>query len=334
MFAVKADAYGHGMVSVAQAVESQVDWLGVASITEIETLRAAGITCPILKLSGCMPDRVDVAIDAEASLTVTDAQTIEQAQDAARYLGREAPVHLKVDTGMGRVGCPPEEAVGLARRIDDQPNLSLQGVFTHLPVSDSDTEYTDGQIESFRNVVADIEAARGEVEYVHWANSGAILGGQTEGSNLVRPGIMGYGYDPSGSPHSELTPALSWTARVSFVKHVQSGTMISYGHTWSADCDTWVATVAAGYGDGYLRANSNRGYVTIKGDAYPVVGRVCMDQLLVDLGQKTPSVVPGDPVALLCKHGPTADEIAAACDTISYEILCSILPRVPRQYRG
>ncbi len=334
LFAVKADAYGHGIVPVAQMAESYVDWLGIATVTEAETLREAGITCPILKLSGAMPDRVDAAIEADVSLTVTDDETIAQAQEAAEYLGRQAQVHLKVDTGMGRVGCLPEKAVCLARRIDDQPNLSLQGVFTHLPVSDSDTEYTDSQIESFRNVVADIEAARGEVEYVHWANSGAILAGQADGSNLVRAGIMGYGYDPSGASSPELTPAMCWMARVSFLKHVKAGTMVSYGHTWSAERDTWIATVAAGYGDGYLRANSNRGRVTIKGESYPVVGRVCMDQMLVDLGQKTPSVVPGDPVVLLSKNGPTADEVAAACDTISYEILCSVLPRVRRNYRG
>ncbi|GMA39516.1 alanine racemase [Mobilicoccus caccae] len=343
LMAVKADAYGHGAPAVARDVEAAglVDRFGVATVPEGIELREAGVRLPILKLSHAFPEEVDAALEADLELAVVDQDGVEAVERAAESRGITAPVHLKVDTGMGRIGVRPDAAVDLAARIEESPHLHLLGVFTHCPVSDAPAQdvFTGGQIRLFTETVQAIEARVGRsIELVHMANSGAVLGHPDAYFTMVRPGIMTYGYYPDATtPHSiDLRPAVTWSTRISFVKQVRAGETVGYGRTWTADRDTWVGTIPVGYGDGYDRHLSNRGTVLVGGRRLPIVGRVCMDQSMIDLGPE-PSARVGDEVLLLGTSGSesyTASDMAADLGTISYEITCSMAGRVTRVYTG
>ncbi|MFZ2479841.1 MAG: alanine racemase [Propioniciclava sp.] len=338
--AVKANAYGHGAIEVSRMIEATgaADWLGVATVPEGLQLRDAGVTLPILKLSHATePDQVDAAVDAEIDLAVVDADTIDAVASAASRLGRTASVHLKVDTGMHRIGCPPQDAVPLARRAD-AAGLRLRGVFSHLPVSDTDggRAFTGQQIALFASVTEAIADARGPVELRHLANSGGVLMHPDAWFDMVRPGIVVYGSlpDPTSDPTLDLRPGLEWTTQVSFVKQVAAGESVSYGRTWTAQADTWIATLPVGYGDGFSRRLSNAGAVLIGGERRPIVGRVCMDQLMVDLGPTT-HVRPGDEAVLIGRQGDaevSASEVAGHMGTIPYEVTCLVAGRVARRF--
>lgn len=341
--AVKANAYGHGLVEVARSIQARgtASWLGVALTAEAEALRAAGVTLPVLKFTPTFVDDLAAAIAADLTLSVGSAEAIDEAAAAARAAGRTVDVHLKVDTGMRRVGAEPADAVGLARRIRDSGSLRLNGVFTHLPISDvhDGDPFTHAQLARFDDVVAGVEAAVGPVEWVHAANSGAVLGHDLGRSTMVRPGIMVYGSYPDAA--TERTRPLrdvgTWVSRVSFVKRVAAGESVGYGRTWTAPRDTWVATVSVGYGDGYSRLLSSRGRMLIAGESYPVVGRVCMDQTMLDLGPEEPGVRVGDEVVLMGSSGAErigVEELAALMGTITYEVTCLIGARVPRVHMG
>ena len=341
LVAVKADAYGHGAVEVARMLEARgaADWLGVATVPEALTLRAAGVTLPILKLSHASDaEQIEAAVAADVDLAVTDAAGIDAVAAAASRLGRRAAVHLKVDTGMHRIGCPPADAPGLAIRAD-AAGLLLRGVFSHLPVSDSEAGrgYTRDQIALFREVTEAVAAARGPVELRHLANSGAVLMHPDAWFDLVRPGIIAYGSlpDATSTPSVPLEPGLEWTSTVSFVKPLAAGETVSYGRTWTAPADTRIATIPVGYGDGYSRLLSNRGRVLIGGASYPIVGRVCMDQLMVEVGPHA-AVAAGDEVTLIGRQGAAAITVAEVADlmgTIPYEVTCLINARVGRSAR-
>lgn len=341
--AVKANAYGHGLVEVARSIQARgtASWLGVALTAEAEALRAAGVTLPVLKFTPTFVDDLAAAIAADLTLSVGSAEAIDEAAEAARAAGRAVDVHLKVDTGMRRVGAEPSDAVGLARRIRDSDSLRLNGVFTHLPISDvhDGDPFTHAQLARFDDVVAGVEAAVGPVEWVHAANSGAVLGHDLGRSTMVRPGIMIYGSYPDAA--TERTRPLrdvgTWVSRVSFVKRVAAGESVGYGRTWTAPRDTWVATVSVGYGDGYSRLLSSRGRMLIDGVSYPVVGRVCMDQTMLDLGPEEPGVRVGDEVVLMGSSGDErigVEELATLMGTITYEVTCLIGARVPRVHMG
>ena len=337
---VKADAYGHGIVPVARHVEAvgSAQWLGVAEVSEAEQLRAGGVGLPVLKFSPCFPDELDRAIAARLTLCVGDSAGITAAQEAAERAGTRHPVHLKVDTGMRRVGAEPAGAVALARQIADSPSLILEGVFTHLPISDTPegNDYTRDQLARFLATVDAIRDAVGEIPLVHAGNSGAVLGHDLTGTNLIRPGIIAYGYRADSTTAWEgLSPAATWTSRVSFLKRVPEGETVGYGRTWTAPCDTWIATVPVGYGDGYSRLFSNRGRMLVGGRSCPIAGRVCMDQTMIDLGPDDPQAAVGDEVVLLGRQGDeqiTMEELADLMGTITYEVPCLIAPRVPRIY--
>jgi alanine racemase len=342
LIAVKANAYGHGAIEVSRLAERiGVDWLGVATVPEGLEIRNAGIHLPILKLSPAFPEEMDAAVRNQITLTVASQENVNELQTVSSAAGAITPVHLKIDTGMGRIGVTPEEAPALALHIKNHcPNLRLQGIFTHFPVSDdADPSYTTGQIARFKVVVEEIHTALGrKVELVHASNSGAVLGHESARFDLVRPGIMIYGYYPdSGTPRSiALKPGLSFLTRVSFLKKVRAGTSIGYGRTWFAPEDTWIATIPAGYADGFNRLFSNKGRVLVNGRSYPIVGRVCMDQSMVNLGPET-DVKVGDEVVLMGKSGDeeiTCDEWAQKLGTITYEVTCQINSRVERVYRG
>lgn len=338
LVAVKANGYGHGAVEVSRLAEQMgMDWLGVATVPEGMQLRQAGIKLPILKFSPAFPEELPAALSSGLTLTACSRQNVDDIQAAARAGGVSASIHLKVDTGMGRVGCTPEEAPALAAYIEREcTHLHLEGVFTHFPVSDeADPSYTRTQTERFQGIIQTIQTALGrKIELVHASNSGGVLGHPPAWLDMVRPGVMVYGlYPDQGTPRSiALLPGLSLLTRVSFIKKVTAGTSIGYGRTWVAPEDTWIATIPAGYADGFNRLFSNRGRVLINGKSYPIAGRVCMDQSMVNLGSQT-NVQVGDQVTLIGKSGDqeiTVDEWAEKLGTITYEITCQINQRVER----
>ncbi|GAB3815012.1 alanine racemase [Tessaracoccus terricola] len=341
--AVKADAYGHGLVEVSRSIQASgtAQWLGVALVSEAQQLRAAGITLPLLKFSLTCPEELPAALEAHLTLTVADVEGVDAVAAAAASAGVVAPVHLKVDTGMRRIGAEPGDAVALAQRIAGNEHLELDGLYTHLPVSDvpDGVGFTREQLARFEAVAADVRAAVGPVPWVHAANSGAVLGHELGTTNLVRPGIMVYGSypDPETPRTRELVPVERWSARVTFVKQVRAGETVGYGRTWTAPEDTWIATVGIGYGDGYSRLLSSRGRMLVGGRSYLVVGRVCMDQTMLDLGPDRGGVSAGDESVLLGRDGDeeiSAAEIAELMGTIPYEVTCLITARVPRRHVG
>lgn len=339
--AVKANAYGHGLERVAQSIEEHgtADWLGVATTVEAQQLRAAGVRLPVLKFTPTLPDDLPEAIAAGVTLSVGDAESIRAAQAAVAAASTTLNVHLKVDTGMRRVGAEPSDAVALAELLVQSPNLRVEGIFTHLPISDvpAGDDFTRAQLALFDDVVADVEAVTGPIPLVHAANSGGLLGHDLGRTTMVRPGIMIYGSYPDADtpPTRPLHDVGRWTSRVTFVKRVAAGESVGYGRSWVASSDTWIATVAVGYGDGYSRLLSSRGRMLIDGRSYPVVGRVCMDQTMIDLGPETPTVAVGDEVVLMGTSGDErigVEELARLMGTITYEVTCLIAARVPRDY--
>lgn len=340
LIAVKANAYGHGAVKVSQMAEKiGVDFLGIATVPEGIELRQAGIRLPILKFGPTFQQEVHAAVENEITLAICDETAAFDTQKICASLGKKHPVHLKIDTGMGRVGVTPQAASELAKFIEYKcTSLYLEGVFTHLPVSDSaDGTFTKKQVKLFKDCVDQIQQRIGrKIEIAHCANSGAVLGHPDAWMDMVRPGIMIYGYYPDKeTPRTiPLLPCLSFKSKVSFLKKVTKGTSIGYGRTWIAQSDTWIATIPVGYADGFNRLFSNSGRVLINSRSYPIVGRVCMDQSMVDLGHET-SVKVGDPVTLIGKEDDleiSCDEWAEKLNTITYEITCQINSRVERVY--
>ena len=335
---VKADGYGHGMVEVARtALRAGASWLGVAHADEGGQLRCAGIDAPVLLLSEpVLPDELDAVVAAGLRVTVYH----EDAVDALAATGAPIAVHLKVDTGLRRVGARPADVVALARRIRSAPGLTLEGVWTHFALADSPSDpFTALQVSRFAEVVDELERAGFDVPVRHAANSAGAIAHPDARFGMVRPGIALYGVEPSAELAGAvgLRPALSWHTRVSFVKTVPAGEGISYGHRHRTTADTVVATVPVGYADGLPRAwGLAGGPVLIGGVRRPLIGAVTMDQALVDCGPGA-EVRVGDEVVLIGRQGDavvTADEIAAGTGTISYEILTGIGPRVERRHVG
>ena len=340
LLAIKGNAYGHGAVPVAQAVarEGAADWFGVATVPEGVELREAGITAPVLKLSHAFDDELEEAVRAGLVLTVVSPATVLAAERAAAALGATCEIHLKVDTGMRRIGVEPEGAAALALLAEEQPHLALTGIFTHLPASDdpAQDQFTQGRLRTFARVVDEVSTAIGRsLPYVHAANSGGVLAHPDSWGTMVRPGIIAYGHypDPATPRTVDLLPGLTFASRVSFVKRVRAGETVSYGRTWTAPADTTIATVPIGYADGFSRLNSNRGHLLVNGRRYPVAGRVCMDQTMIDVGDDEIAV--GDEVVAIGAQGGeeiTATEVAGVMGTIPYEVTCLITRRVTRLY--
>lgn len=338
LIAVKADGYGHGAVEVAKMAEKNgVDWLGVATVPEGLELRKAGIKLPILKFSQAFAEEMEEAINNDMALAVGEFDNVRKLNETAARIGRIVEVHVKIDTGMGRIGIAPERAGELTEEIITRcPNLKIGGAMTHLPVSDEASKtFTQRQIDRFRKIVKEIETRTGfKFPLVHCANSGGILGHPESWMDMVRPGIMIYGFYPSDeTPQTiSLQPGLSFKTRVSFLKKVTKGCSVGYGRTWVAPEDSWIATFPAGYADGFNRLFSNSGRVLINGNSYPVVGKVCMDQSMCNLGSDT-SVKVGDEVVLIGWSGTkniSGYEWAEKLGTITYEVTCQINKRVRR----
>lgn len=335
MAVVKADGYGHGAVPVAKAaIRAGADWLGVALPEEGTELRESGIRAPILVLSEPSPAAASLILEYDLSTAVCSHELIDVLDKEAARLGRIAKMHLKVDTGMNRIGVPPEIALDLVDHISFRPNSDLEGIFTHFAKADDpSSDLTAAQFERFEGVISALGQDGRPI--LHSANSAATFLFPQTHLDMVRVGISIYGLHPSRATQGriDLKPAFSLKAMPTFVKEVPPGSGISYGHTKITDGRTTIATVPLGYGDGYSRRLSNLAEVLIGGRRCPVVGNVCMDQLMVDMG---PGVGPktGE-VVLIGEQGGekiTVDEIADLLGTINYEVVCSINRRVPRVY--
>ena len=328
--AVKANAYGHGAVRVARHFAAcGVTHFGVATAGEALELRAGGVTRPILIFSPVYQN-IPELVDYDVSLTVADTHSL----DAAKVSGVRAKVHLKVDTGMGRLGLGWREAVELAKHVDAAENLVLEGVWTHFAASDeADRAFTEGQLEAFTLFLESLREHGIGPGLVHAANSAGVFAYPEAHFDLVRPGIALYGYHSSevvAVLEKDLQPALTLTAPVTFVKRVKAGTPVSYSGLWTAPRDTTVATVRVGYADGYPRLLTNKGEVGFKGELKPVAGRVCMDQTMVDVGDAEVEV--GNRVTLFGPGGLDAETLAGRVGTISYDLLVSLSSRVERVY--
>ncbi|TFG65311.1 MAG: alanine racemase [Spirochaetales bacterium] len=335
--AVKADAYGHGAVRTAQVLlEAGVSCLGVAGAEEAIELREAGIQCPILVYSLPVPEDIDVIARYRLSTAVADKALAEMIDRAGKSLRIRIPVHLKIDSGMGRIGCRPEEAPDLAALIAGSEGLSLEGSFTHFPISDAaDTAVTENQNALFARTLESMRARGIKPGIVHAANSGAILSLPAARHDMVRPGILLYGYYPSKDQARvfPFKPVMELETSVVFIKKVLPGETISYGMTHTIKHPTSIATLAAGYGDGYSRLLSGKAGALIRGKRYPVVGRICMDQCMADVGPD-PEIKIYDKAVLFGPDpaGPSAEECADTMGTIPYEVTCSVSRRVPRIY--
>jgi alanine racemase len=338
MAVVKADGYGHGDVPVARAaLQAGATWLGVALVEEGLRLRDAGIDAPVLLLSEPPAEAVEEALRADLTPTLYSEEGIEAAAGAAGAGGRAAAVHVKVDTGMHRVGADPEAVLPLVRSILDR-GLEVGGVWTHLARAEEvDAETTPSQLARFSDVLRTLGAAGVRPRYRHAANSGGTIAWPDARFDLVRVGIAMYGIvpGPALSGRVDLRPAMALRSRVAHVRRLAAGEAVSYGHTYRLDREATIATIPIGYADGYLRALSSRGHVLIRGRRHPVAGTVTMDQLMVDCGDD--HVERGDEVVLIGGQGDdhiTAEEVAGWAGTIPYEIVCAVSARVPREYHG
>lgn len=335
---VKADGYGHGAIAVSRAaLDAGASWLAVALVQEGAVLRRSGVEAPILLLSQPRPDEVASAVRWELTLTLYTRAGVEAAGAAARAAGRSVPVHLKVNTGMNRVGATPDKILDLAHAVVDEQGLELEALWTHCAVADEPGHpFTDDQLDRFDAVVAQLAAAGIEPPMLHVANSAAAIDHPRARRSMVRSGIAVYGIAPSAAlaGRVDLRPALSLRAEVAMVKRVRAGEGVSYGLRHSFERDTTVATVPIGYADGVPRRLSfTGGEVLVGGRRRPIRGVVTMDQLMVDCGDD--DVADGDEVVLIGRQGAeeiTAQEWADRVDTIPYEIVCGIGPRVPRFY--
>ena len=338
MAVVKADGYGHGAVPVARAaLAAGAEWLGVSLPEEGIALRRAGITAPVLVLGPLQPAQVEPVLKYGLTPTVCHLEAAEALSAAAG--GRRVGIHVKVDTGMGRIGLMPEEVLPFIRRVCALPGIELGGVFSHLARADErDKSHALGQLRIFEEVCAALRAAGIDPGIRHLANSAATIELPQAHLDMVRTGIMIYGLRPSAEvdlSRVELRPALSLHARVVFVKRVPAGTGISYGHIYHTKAPATIATLPIGYADGWTRLLSGKAEVLIGGRRYPMVGRICMDQAMVDLGDDETSL--GAEAVLIGRQGDeaiTADEVAEKLGTINYEVVCMIGDRVPRVYRG
>ena len=336
MAVVKANGYGHGAVPVAKAaLEAGATWVGVALVEEGIALREAGVDAPILVLTQFPPGSEREALAADLTPTVYTADGLDRLADAVRWLGRPVGVHVKVDTGMHRVGVVPRETPGLVRAAVDA-GLEFAGLWTHFAKSEELKDPATGlQLERFLEVAATLAASGLRPRYLHAANSGAVLARPESHLDLVRLGAAMYGLCPGPElvGLADLRPALAWTSAVAMVKRVAAGERLSYGLRYRLDREATIATIPVGYADGYIRALGGRADVLIRGRRYRVAGTITMDQLMVDCGDDP--IEEGDEVVLIGRQGDqevTAEELAGLVDTVNYEVVCAVSERVPREY--
>lgn len=336
---VKANAYGHGAVKVSQRLEKAgADYLAVAYLEEAIELREAGIKLPVLILGRTAPRYAPDVIEYGLTQTVTDLATAKEYSRAAGEAGRRMLCHFKLDTGMGRLGFSAAHAADELAEAAAAPGLEIEGAFTHFAVSDEsgadDEKYTRAQFARFLDAAQLIEKASGKIVKIkHCTNSGAMIKYPWTYCDMVRPGILLYGYYPCAETGGiDVRPCMSLKTRVVQVKDMKKGETVSYGRNWTSPGDSRVAVLSAGYADGLPRAASGKVSVVIRGKTVPLVGNVCMDMVMADVSS-VPDCAPGDEATVFGPEFPgSLDAMAQAAGTITYELLCSVSERVPRIY--
>lgn len=329
MFVVKANAYGHDAVlcSLAAQKARAADWLGVSSVEEGLALRSAGIKLPVLILGSLYPfESVLAAAAHDLTPIVASLESAKRVAEAALRLRRVINIHVKVDTGMGRIGLRPEAAVALMRELAGLKGIRVQGIYTHPAKAEDDRSFTERQLSAFKRVLKALDKEGLRPSIVHAANSAALMRHPESRFDLVRPGLAAYGL------YEGFTPVLTLKSKIVYIKTAPKGATVSYGATWRAKRVSRIATLPIGYGDGYPRALSNRAAVLVGGKRCPVIGRVTMDQTMIDVTQ-APRAHVGDDVVLLGRQDDlavSAAELARLCATIAYETVTALSSRVPR----
>ncbi len=332
---VKADAYGHGAVPVATAaLAAGVNYLAVSMTQEALELRQAGIMAPILILGALTPEHEKALVDNDITQTVFELGAAQALSAAAIQENKIAKVHLAVDTGMNRIGCTPKEAGSLAKAIAALPHVELEGVFSHFACADeADKSYSKMQQARFQEALNNIEKEGIKIPLVHFDNSAGITELPQCQYNMVRQGITLYGWWPSKEVRQclDLKPVMSLKAEIVFIKELPAGEKISYGGLYTTTGPTKIATLPLGYADGISRKLSNRGYVSIGGYKAPIVGRVCMDQMMVDV-TNVPGAAVGQEAIIFGGGEISLDTVAEWMETINYEVICLLSTRIPRKY--
>ena len=339
MQVIKADAYGHGAIPVANTLDSLVDYFAVAVIEEAVELRKNGIVKPILILGLIAPQFYGDALTNNVTITVFRYEMAEKLSVAAKSRGLVGKIHIAVDTGMSRIGFNlSDESIETIKKIYALPNINVEGIFTHFATADEGrNEFSDIQLERFRTFCDRLEAEGVKIPVRHICNSAGIIEYDDAFMDMVRPGIISYGLYPSDAVKRDnlaLTPALAFKTHIVHTKTLPKGVGISYNHTFVTERETVVATIPVGYADGYPRSLSNRGRVLIHGQYAKILGNICMDQFMVDV-TGIDGISIDDDVTLIGTDGGntiTAEEVAGLAGTINYEIICGIGKRVPRVY--
>ncbi|HTW91629.1 MAG TPA: alanine racemase [bacterium] len=340
LLAIKADAYGHGLREVAQEVSDRVDVFGVASTDEGITLRLGGIKNAILVLSPIPYREIPALFEHNLTPSVTETEFAHRLSKEAVKRNTTIGLHVEVDTGMGRTGVDDEVAAEFVATVADLPGLDVEGVFTHFPAADSDTNFTRHQLQLYERVMSQLSHLGISGYLRHTANTAGLLNVSGSRYDLIRPGLVVYGILPDSyqSGHRatdlKLTPVMSLRSRIVNLRDIASGRSISYERTYFTKRDSRIAVITAGYGDGYPWSLKNRGKAMVRGSRVPIVGNVCMDLTMLDVTD-VPNVQIGDTVTLLGSADGdtiTANELAGWAETIPYEIICRVSPRVPRVY--
>lgn len=339
---IKADGYGHGALRIARMLEgeSRVWGYAVAASSEALELKGGGIKKPVFILGYAFRPDYDELVKNDVRLTVFTLEMADELSKAAKRAGKSCKIHIKIDTGMARIGMQPDaESIGIIRRIAELENVEIEGIFTHFARADEkDKSKAHEQLDKFKSFIKRLEEETGiKVPMKHCSNSAGIIEIPEAGMDAVRAGIMLYGLWPSEDVREganvELRPALTLKAGVVYIKTVPEGQEISYGGTFTTNRKTRIATIAAGYGDGYPRSLSNKGYVLINGQRAPILGRVCMDQFMVDITDITGEVKMGDMITLIGKDGEdeiTMEMLGALSGRFNYELACDLGKRIPR----
>lgn len=333
---IKQSAYGHGLIPVARKLAAHgIDFFGVGSIEEAIELREDGFDGAIIILSSVLEGFCDFFLNYNLIPTIVDLGFARKLNACAQKQAKPIPVHVKIDTGMGRLGLHYSQAHTFIKELSGLSHLAIEGVYTHFPVADSDPEFTNRQIDAFNAFLSRLKSEGIDVRFSHCANSIGIMHYANAHFNMVRPGLILYGIRPADSGPLELEPVLSLKSKVIFVKQIEKGMGVSYGRTYIADKKRTIATIAVGYADGYPWALSNRSRVIIRDRFCNVVGRVCMDHIMVDAGDEK-SIAVGDEVVLIGSCGDksiNAQELAEQAGTIPYEILSRLSLKIPRIYK-
>ncbi|MBN1872253.1 MAG: alanine racemase [Candidatus Omnitrophica bacterium] len=336
---VKGNAYGHGILEISRTLQGLgADYLGVATLDEALYLRSRRISTPILVLGSLLKHELRQAIKNNVSITLCSPDIVKKLDSTALRLNREACVHIKVDTGMGRIGIWHEDALQFIHDVTKCKNIRIEGIYTHFSIAGRDKFFTAYQMESFSSIINSLAVSGVSIPLMHAANSIATVNFKRSHLNLIRPGIILYGMYPkkSFSRRLELRPSLSLKTRIVFLKKTPAGRSISYGRTYITQRPTVIATLPIGYADGYGRILSNKAKVLVRGQRAPVIGKVTMDQTMIDVGH-IDGVSMGDEVVLIGKQGGAeirCEELARLSGTIPYEIVCGIGSRVPRMYKN